>query len=324
MPEIIMKPLLAGIISIITMIILGPIMIPFLNRLKVGQNIREEGPKRHYAKAGTPTMGGIMIITAVMVATFLTAGASVEALTAVFIMLAFGAIGFWDDYIKVVLKRSLGLRAREKLGLQLLIGLIFGLLLIFYFDRGTIVTIPFTGSHIDLAFLYIPFVILVLMGTSNAVNLTDGLDGLVSGVTFFVAIAFGLISIMTSHYSLAIFCVALAGACLGFLFFNRYPARIFMGDTGSMALGGAIAAVAALTKTELVLVIIGGVYVIEALSVIIQVIYFQATRKRVFLMSPIHHHFELKGWKETKVVKFFWFLSFLFVIIGLLSLKGIG
>ncbi len=324
MPEIVIKSLLAGVISIITSIILGPIMIPFLTRLKVGQSIREEGPQRHYAKAGTPTMGGIMIITAVMVATFIMAGTSTQALTAVFIMLAFGAIGFWDDYIKVVLKRSLGLRAREKLGLQLLIGLILGLLLIFYFGRGTIITVPFTGSQIDLAFWYIPFLIVVLMGTSNAVNLTDGLDGLASGVTFFVAIAYGIITIMTKNYDLLIFCAALAGACLGFLVFNRYPAKVFMGDTGSMALGGAVATVAALTKTELVLIIIGAVYVIEALSVIIQVVSYQTTGKRIFLMSPIHHHYELKGWKETKVVKFFCLLSFLFVILGLLSLKGIG
>lgn len=324
MSELIIKSLLAGLISITICIILGPIMIPFLTRLKVGQSIREEGPERHYAKAGTPTMGGIMIMTAVMVATFLTAGASVKSLTAVFIMLAFGAIGFWDDYIKVVLKRSLGLRAREKLGLQLLIGLILGLLLVFYFDRGTIVTMPFTGTQFDLGLMYIPFIIIVLMGASNAVNLTDGLDGLASGVTFFVAIAFAIISIMTGNYSLVIFCSALAAACLGFLVFNRYPAKVFMGDTGSMALGGAVAAVAALTKTELVLVIIGAVYVIEALSVIIQVVSYQTTRKRVFLMSPLHHHFELKGWKETKVVRFFWLLSFLFVLLGLLSLKGIG
>ncbi len=324
MPEILIKSLGAGLISIAVVIILGPILIPFLTRLKVGQSIREEGPKRHYAKAGTPTMGGIMIITAVMVANFIVAGTNVEVLTVVFVMLAFGAIGFFDDYIKVVLKRSLGLRAREKLGLQLLIGIIFSLLLLFYFGRGTIVTVPFLGNQLDLTYFYIPFVILVLMGTSNAVNLTDGLDGLATGVTFLVAIAMAIISIMTSNFELVIFCIALAGACLGFLFFNRYPARVFMGDTGSMALGGAIAAVAALTKTELALILIGGLYVIEALSVIIQVLSYQIRGKRVFLMSPLHHHFELKGWPETKVVRFFWLLALIFIIIGLLSLKGLG
>ena len=324
MPQVIINSFWAGLIALVMVIILGPILIPFLTRLKVGQNIRQDGPESHFAKAGTPTMGGIMIITAVMVASFLMAGNNVEGLAVVFVMLAFGAIGFYDDYIKVVLKRSLGLRAREKLGFQLLIGIIFGLLLIFYFNRGSVVTVPFTGNQLDLAYLYIPFLILVLMGTSNAVNLTDGLDGLASGVTFFVAIAFAIISIMTKNYQLVIFCMALAGACIGFLFFNHFPAKVFMGDTGSMALGGAIAAVAALTKMELVLVIVGGVYVMEALSVIIQVAFFQLTGKRIFLMSPIHHHFELKGWPETKVVRFFWLLSLVFVLLGLLSLKGIG
>ncbi|HZJ85119.1 MAG TPA: phospho-N-acetylmuramoyl-pentapeptide-transferase [Syntrophomonadaceae bacterium] len=324
MPGILLKSFWAGLIAITISIILGPILIPFLTRLKVGQSIREEGPARHYAKAGTPTMGGIMIITAVMVANFIMAGADVMVLAVVFVMLAFGAIGFFDDYIKVVLKRSLGLRAREKLGLQLLIGIVFGLLLILYFNRGTIVIVPFIGHQLDLGLFYIPFLILVLMGTSNAVNLTDGLDGLASGITFLVAIAMGIISIMTENYSLLIFCLALAGACLGFLVFNRYPAKVFMGDTGSMALGGAIAAIAALTKTELALVLIGGVYVIEALSVIIQVLVYQTSGKRVFLMSPLHHHFELKGWHETKVVGFFWLLSLAFILIGLLGLKGIG
>lgn len=303
---------------------MGPFMIPFLRRLKVGQSIREEGPSRHFAKAGTPTMGGIIIVTAVMVATFLMAGASVEALSAVVVMLAFGAIGFWDDYIKVVLKRSLGLRAREKLGLQILAGILFGFLLVFYFTRGTEIIVPFTGSTFELGAFYIPFVIIVLMSAANGVNLTDGLDGLAAGVTFFVVLAFALVCIMTGHYNLTIFCGAVAGACLGFLVFNRYPARVFMGDTGSMALGGAVGAVAAISKSELALIIIGGVYVIETLSVILQVVSFQSTRKRIFLMAPLHHHFELKGWSETRVVRLFWLMSLFFVIVGILSFKGIG
>ena len=299
-------------------------MIPFLKQLKVGQNIREEGPSSHYSKAGTPTMGGIIIITAVMVASFLMAGASAEALSAVLVMLAFGAVGFWDDYIKVVLKRSLGLRAREKLGLQLLIGVLFGLLLLFYFDRGTAVIVPFTGQLINLGVFYIPFLVIVVMSTANGVNLTDGLDGLAAGVTFFVAFIFILVSLMTSHYNLAIFCGALAGACLGFLVFNRHPARVFMGDTGSMALGGAVAAVAAITRSELALVIIGGVYVIETLSVILQVISYQTFGRRIFRMAPLHHHFELIGWSETRVVRNFWLVSMIFVLIGILSFQGIG
>ncbi|MBO8159319.1 phospho-N-acetylmuramoyl-pentapeptide-transferase [Thermosyntropha sp.] len=324
MSQYVVSSLLAGLIAVITVLLMGPFMIPFLTRLKAGQSIREEGPKSHYVKAGTPTMGGIMIVTAVMVAIFFMAGDSVEAWGAMFVMLAFGGVGFLDDYRKVVLKRSLGLKAREKLIGQLIIGIVFGLFLIFYFERGTEVIIPLLKGAVDLGHLYIPFLILVLMGTSNAVNLTDGLDGLASGVTFFVAIALALTSIMTGHYELLIFCMALAGACIGFLVFNRHPARVFMGDTGSMALGGAIAAVAAFNKMEIALVIIGGVYVLEALSVIIQVAFFKTTGKRIFLMSPLHHHFELKGWPEKKVVRFFWLLSALFALLGLLSLKGAG
>jgi phospho-N-acetylmuramoyl-pentapeptide-transferase len=324
MNDYIINACLAVGVAIIISLAMGPFMIPFLTRLKVGQNIREEGPKGHYVKAGTPTMGGIIIITAVMVASFIFAGDSKEVLSAVLVMLAFGGVGFWDDYIKVVLKRSLGLRAREKLGLQLLISVIFGMLLFYYLGRGSEIIIPITGKVIDLGFYYIPFLIVVLLGTTNGVNLTDGLDGLAVGVTFFVAIALGLICIMTGHGNLLIFSGALAGACLGFLFFNHYPARVFMGDTGSMAIGGAVAAAAAITKTEIALIIIGGVYVVETLSVILQVISFQTTRKRIFLMAPLHHHFELKGWKETKVVKRFCLLSLVFVILGLMSLQNIG
>lgn len=315
---------LAAGIALIISLAMGPFMIPFLRRLKVGQSIREEGPQRHYAKAGTPTMGGLIIITAVMAASFLLAGSSKEVLTAVLVMLAFGGVGFWDDYLKVVLKRSLGLRAREKLMLQFLIGLVFGLLLVYYLGRGTEIIIPFTGQVIEIGFWYLPLVILVLTGTANAANLTDGLDGLAAGVTFLIALALGLICIMTSHSNLLIFCCALAGACLGFLFFNRYPARVFMGDTGSMALGGAVAAIACITKSELALIFIAGVYVIEALSVIIQVVSFQATRKRVFLMAPLHHHFELKGLSEPQVVRRFYILAIIFIVIGLLSFKNIG
>lgn len=307
----------AAAAAILICIAMGPFMIPFLTRLKVGQNIREEGPQSHLVKAGTPTMGGIIIITAVMVASFLFAGKSERVLTAVLVMLAFGGIGFWDDYIKVVLKRSLGLRAREKVILQLITAAAFAFFLVFYLNRGTTIMIPFSGAEFDLGWWYIPFIILVVIGTANAVNLTDGLDGLVSGVTFFVAVALGLLAYLTQNANLTIFCGALAGACIGFLIFNHYPARVFMGDTGSMAIGGAIAAVAAMTGTEIALVLLGGVYVLEALSVMIQVASFQTTGKRVFLMSPLHHHFELKGWKETRVVYFFWFLSFVFVLLGL-------
>lgn len=324
MHEYIVNTFLAVGAAVLISLAMGPFMIPFLTRLKVGQSIREDGPQGHYVKAGTPTMGGIIIITAIMAASFLFAGSSKEVLTAVLVMLAFGGIGFWDDYIKVVLKRSLGLRAREKLILQLLASLIFGLLLVYYLGRGTEIIIPFTGTVIDLGYWYFPFVIVVLLSSTNGANLTDGLDGLAAGVTFFIAVALGLVCIMTNHGNLLIFCGALAGACVGFLFFNRHPARVFMGDTGSMALGGAVGAVAAISKSEIALVIIAGVYVIETLSVIIQVISFQATRKRIFLMAPLHHHFELKGWKESIIVKRFCWLSLFFVILGLLGFKSIG
>jgi len=322
-PAIINAVLAAGTAVIIS-VLLGPVIIPWLTRLKVGQSIREEGPHGHYAKAGTPTMGGIIIVSAVTATSLLWAGGSPEVIIAGLTMLAFGAVGFWDDYIKVVLKRSLGLRAREKLVLQLLIGLIFGWLLVYYLGRGTEIIIPFWGMTLDLGYLYFPFVVVVLMSAANGANLTDGLDGLAAGVTFFIALALGVICLITDHVSLLVFSAALAGACLGFLVFNRHPARIFMGDTGSMALGGAVAAVAAINKAEIALVIIAGVYVIETLSVIIQVVSFQAVHKRVFLMAPLHHHYELKGCSETAVVKRFCLWSLLFVIIGLMGFLNWG
>lgn len=324
MHEFIINALIAAGIAILVSLTMGPFMIPFLTRLKVGQNIREEGPKTHFVKAGTPTMGGIIIITAVMAASFIMAGSSRQVLTIVLTMLAFAAIGFWDDYIKVVLKRSLGLRAREKIIMQLLISLGLGLLLIFYLGRGTEIMIPFSKISLDLGYLYLPFVIIVALSTVNAVNLTDGLDGLAAGVTFIVTLALSLIAVMLSNFNTFIACGALAGACLGFLFFNRYPAKVFMGDTGSMALGGAITAIAALNHAEIVLLIIGGVYVLEAFSVIIQVTSFKITGKRVFLMSPLHHHFELKGWKERKVVWFFYLLSLGFALLGLFGYRNLG
>lgn len=316
--------LIAAGIALLVCLAMGPFMIPFLQRLKVGQNIRDDGPRTHLSKAGTPTMGGVIIITAVMVASFLMAGASKQVLVAVLIMLALGGIGFWDDYIKVVLKRSLGLRARDKLLLQTLVGLVLALLLLFYLDRGTQLIIPFTTLTLDLGLLYIPFIILVLMATANGVNLTDGLDGLAAGVTIPVALAYIIISIMLGHFNMIIFGAALVGACLGFLVFNHYPAKVFMGDTGSMAIGGAITALAAINRSEIALLIIGGVFVIEALSDIIQVVSFKTTGRRVFRMAPLHHHFELKGWPERKVVFMFWLLSAGFALLGILAYKNIG
>lgn len=320
MMEAIWYSILAAAIALVVTAVMGPLIIPLLTRLKFGQNIRDDGPKRHMAKAGTPTMGGVMIITGVMIATFIMAGSGLEALTAVLVMIALAAIGFWDDYIKVVLKRSLGLRAREKLGLQLLIGLLYGLFLIYYFNRGTEILIPFSNYSVDLGAGYVLFLIVVLVGSSNAVNLTDGLDGLAAGVTVFVAIAYVIVAWLTGHHEIMTFSGALAGACLGFLIYNHYPAKVFMGDTGSMALGGAVAAMAALTRTELALVLVGGVYVLETMSVALQVISYQTTRKRLFLMAPLHHHFELKGWSEQKVVRVFWLLALCSATLGVISL----
>jgi len=321
---IVTDTVVAAGISILICVVMGPFVIPLLRRLRAGQSIRDDGPKRHLAKAGTPTMGGIMMITAVLFASLILAGNSLEVLACVLVTVAFGAVGFWDDYIKVVLKRSLGLRAREKLGLQLLISLIFGFILVVVLGRGTEVAVPFTGFGVELGPFYMVLLVLVLISTANAVNLTDGLDGLAAGVTFFVALGYVVISIATSHFSLAVFSGALAGACLGFLIFNHYPARVFMGDTGSMALGGAVAALAAITKSEIALLVIGGLYVLEALSVIVQVLSFQLTGRRVFLMAPLHHHFELKGWSEAKVVLVFWTVSLAFVVLGLLGFRNLG
>lgn len=324
MHDYFINALIAAGIAFFVCLAMGPFMIPFLHKLKVGQSIRDDGPQTHLSKAGTPTMGGIIMVTAVMVASFLMAGASKQVLVSVLIMMAVGFIGFWDDYIKVVLKRSLGLRARDKLLLQTLVGLVMGLLLLFYLDRGTQLIIPFTQFTFDLGYLYIPFIMLVLIATSNGVNLTDGLDGLAAGVTVPVALAYIMISIMLGNFNMMIFGAALTGACLGFLVFNHHPAKVFMGDTGSMAIGGAITALAAVNRSEIALLIIGGVFVIESMSDIIQVASFKTTGRRVFRMAPLHHHFELKGWPENKVVWMFWLLSIGFALLGILAYKNIG
>jgi phospho-N-acetylmuramoyl-pentapeptide-transferase len=299
---------------------LGPVLIPILRRLKFGQSIREEGPQRHQAKAGTPTMGGLLILVALTVPAVIFAGQSAEVWLALFVTLGHGLIGFIDDYIKVVLKRNLGLKAREKILGQIVMAVALAYIATTYFGRGTDLWIPFLGANLDFGLLYYVLIFCVLIGTTNAVNLTDGLDGLAAGTTTIAAAAYAVIALVFGKQPLAVFCLSLAGAALGFLRYNAHPAKVFMGDTGSLALGGALAAVAVLTKTELLLVIVGGVFVIEALSVIIQVISFKSTGKRVFRMSPIHHHFELGGWPETKVVAVFWLAGAVFAALGLITL----
>ncbi len=308
------------LVSFIISALLGPVIIPFLKKLKFGQSIREEGPKSHQIKSGTPTMGGVLILTSILFSVLIFAPTSLEAWLAVLATLAFGAIGFGDDFIKVVRKRSLGLRAKHKFLLQIIVSILFTLLYLHTEGGDAALKIPYTHMTLQLGWLYLPFVVLWFTGFSNAVNLTDGLDGLAAGVTAVVAAALLWIAYQFGNPGIMVFCAALLGACLAFLLFNHYPAKVFMGDTGSLALGGAITAVSVLTNTEILLILIGGIYVLETLSVILQVISFQTTGRRIFLMSPLHHHFELKGYKETQVVKGFCLVSVLFALIGVLGI----
>lgn len=302
------------------MLCIGPLLIPELHKLKFGQSIREEGPKSHQAKSGTPTMGGIMIILAIVVATVAAAPLTPAVLLALFITLGHFVLGFLDDYIKVVKKRNLGLKAKQKMLGQILIAIVTMIVGTRVLGIDTTIWIPIADVNVDIGIGYYFLVLFVLVGTSNAVNLTDGLDGLASGTVAIASGAYALVCYMTGHYDLAIFSVAMMMACLAFLRFNAHPAKVFMGDTGSLALGGAVAAVGILTHTEILLAVIGFVFVCEALSVIIQVISFKTTGKRVFRMSPIHHHFELGGWKETKVVFVFWMVGLVASIVGLLMM----
>ena len=314
------KILLAAIFAAGLVLCIGPLLIPELHKLKFGQSIREEGPKSHQAKSGTPTMGGIMIILAIVVATVAAAPLTPAVLLALFITLGHFVLGFLDDYIKVVKKRNLGLKAKQKMLGQILIAIVTMIVGTRVLGIDTTIWIPIADINLDIGVGYYFLVLFVLVGTSNAVNLTDGLDGLASGTVAIASGAYALVCYMTGHYDLAIFSVAMMMACLAFLRFNAHPAKVFMGDTGSLALGGAIAAVGILTHTEILLAVIGFVFVCEALSVIIQVISFKTTGKRVFRMSPIHHHFELGGWKETKVVFVFWMVGLVASVVGLLMM----
>lgn len=308
------------IMGFLISVLLSPIFIPFLRRLKFGQSIREEGPQSHQKKSGTPTMGGIMIIFSITITTIVMINKfseiSPEMFLLLFVTLGYGLLGFLDDYIKVAMKRNLGLTSKQKLIGQIVIAVIF-YAVFHYYEFATTIRIPGTDDSFDLGWAYFILVVFMLVGGSNAVNLTDGLDGLLSGTA---AIAFGAFAILAwnqSQYDVAIFSVAVAGAVLGFLVFNAHPAKVFMGDTGSLALGGAIVAIAILTKLEILLVIIGGVFVVETLSVILQVISFKTTGKRIFKMSPLHHHYELVGWSEWRVVVTFWTAGLLLAVLGI-------
>lgn len=315
------KIVLATIIPFILVLIMGPFTIPFLLRLKVGQTVRDEGPESHLKKTGTPTMGGIMIIIAAAIPSlfFLNdypAVAPVLALT-----LGMGLVGFMDDYIKVVLKRSMGLRAWQKLLLQFIITTAFCWYIVVILHCDLSMKIPFfKGRYLDLGIFNIPLLYIVILGTDNATNLTDGLDGLATSVTAIVAGFFTICALIMSN-TVAPCTAAFVGALLGFLMFNVHPAKVFMGDTGSLAIGGFVAATAYILQMQLFLLLVGIIYVAEALSVMIQVSYFKITHgKRVFKMAPIHHHFELCGWSETKVVAVFSTITFFGALLSLLGL----
>jgi phospho-N-acetylmuramoyl-pentapeptide-transferase len=332
---------LAILSALIVSFILGPRLIEGLRHFQIGQEIREEGPASHHAKRGTPTMGGLLILIAVVVPTLLWADLrNVFVWIAVASMLLCGGIGFADDYLKVTRRRNLGLSARRKLLLQVLVGAALGVLLIMLASHGLFTTrlsVPFFKAIApNLSWGFVLFAVLVIAASTNAVNLTDGLDGLAIGSVLVVAGAFTVLSYAAGHAKVAeylgipnvkgtaeltVFCGALVGASLGFLWFNCHPAEVFMGDVGSMALGGALGTIALLIKQEFLLIIAGGLFVVEALSVVIQVASFQLRGKRVFRMSPLHHHFELGGWKETKVVIRFWILAYIFALLALATLK---
>ena len=305
-------------IAFIIMIIGTPLMIPILKKIKAGQSIREDGPKSHMVKSGTPTMGGLVIIAAVLI-TCLTAGKiTTDMVIIISAFVAFGVLGFLDDFVKVTLKRNLGLTAKQKFLLQILIAVCLALYQSKVSVYGTTVFIPFVNNYLDFGIWYIPFVAFVVVAMVNSVNLTDGLDGLASGVTFIVAIFLALVGSAFGFTTTSVFCSAMAGACLGFLLFNKHPAKVFMGDTGSLALGGGIAAAAIMMNIELIIPIAGGIFVAETVSVILQVASFKLRGKRIFKMAPLHHHFELSGWKETKVVMVFWMVTFILCAISLL------
>jgi phospho-N-acetylmuramoyl-pentapeptide-transferase len=346
----------ASLTALFTGLIIGPLVINRLRDFQIGQYIREEGPKAHQKKAGTPTMGGVLIVISIVVPTLLWADlTNAFVWLAVLSTIAFGAIGFTDDYMKVVHKRNLGLTARSKLGLQFLVGILIAVALIAMQTKGmysTKLMVPFVKQfRPDLVidrfmhnpglwpvafFIFIGFVAIVIVGSSNAVNLTDGLDGLAIGCTVIAAGALTVLTYVSGHATFAnylelqrmpqvgeltIFCGAMVGASIGFLWYNAHPAEVFMGDVGSLALGGAIGTVAVMIKQELLLPFIGGVFVIEGFSVVLQVASYKLRKKRIFKMAPIHHHFELMGWSESKIIVRFWIASLIFALFALTTLK---
>ena len=301
-------------------LILGPVVIPFLRKLKMKQTEREDGVQSHLKKAGTPTMGGIIILIAVIVTTLFYIKDYPNIIPVLFLTVAFGLIGFLDDYLKVVLKRSDGLMPMQKMALQIVVTAIFAFYLVRVADIPLTMLVPFSGGYyLDLGWLAVPVLFFAVIGTVNGTNFTDGLDGLASSVTVLVATFFTVVAIGTESGIEPVTC-AVAGALLGFLLFNVYPASVFMGDTGSLALGGFVAGTAYMLQMPLFIIIVGFIYLVEVASVIIQVTYFKATHgKRIFKMAPIHHHFELCGWSETRVVAVFSIVTALLCLIALMG-----
>jgi phospho-N-acetylmuramoyl-pentapeptide-transferase len=309
--------LIAGTASLLICCFLSPKFIAFLREREFGQQIREEGPEGHHAKAGTPTMGGVILFAAITVP-FLVLGTSDSKAVAVFgVAVACALLGFADDYVKLTQRRSLGLRGRTKLVLTIAISVALWLVATRVADLPSTLRLRIVDAQVDLGIFYPVLIYLVVAGTTSAVNLTDGLDGLAAGCCAIVLLAYiGITFVTSGQRDLAILAGCLVGACVGFLWFNAFPATIFMGDTGSLGLGGAIAGLAVMTKTETLLVILGGIFVLEALSVLIQVFAFQSFGKRVFRMAPIHHHFELLAWSETKIILRFWIVAAACAAIG--------
>ena len=308
-----------AIIGFLIVVILGPIFIPMLAKFKFGQTVRDDGPQTHLQKNGTPTMGGVIMIIAILITGLTRAKIDKDLLVGLICITGFGFVGFLDDFIKIKMKRSLGLKAYQKIILQFALALFVSYYQYSASPSATQIMIPFTDYIINLGPLYVPIMMFVIIGTVNAVNLTDGLDGLASGITLIVSIFFMLLAISVGNSDVAILAAATGGACLGFLGFNSYPAKVFMGDTGSMALGGAVVSFAVLTNSVLLIPIVGGIYFAEAISVIIQVTSFRLTGKRVFKMAPIHHHFEQCGWRETRVVFVFWITTVVLAWIGIIA-----
>jgi phospho-N-acetylmuramoyl-pentapeptide-transferase len=335
-----LRAILGALTALVISLMIGPWMIRRLSHLQIGQQIRDDGPQTHLAKAGTPTMGGALILVAIVASTLLWADLSNRQVwVVVLVTLAFGAIGWRDDYLKIVKKQSMGLSARAKFSMQAAAGLTAALYM--YYSHQVpaeieLIVPVFKDVAVPLGLLFIPFVFLVVVGSSNAVNLTDGLDGLAIMPTVMVGGALGIFVYVSGNINFSsylgvpyipgagevvVFCGAIVGAGLGFLWFNTYPAQVFMGDVGALALGAALGIVAVVARQELVLLVMGGVFVMETLSVVIQVASFKLTGRRVFRMAPLHHHFELKGWPEPRVIVRFWIITVILVLVGLATLK---